>query len=136
MIIYYDNENTLVDIVDQIESFNLFINGREKQISNNSFFFLKIKQKIEEVFSSSTLMPALGVSLHNETIKEMQKDIWIQINFKKELKKNDLPFDSLLVKLEDSQGFNLIRKHNGKYEGRCIYLHLDKEINFKKLFEN
>jgi len=71
-------------------------------------------------------MPALGVSIHEFTTNELQNDNWLEINFESELQIDDLPFTSLLFKLEETGGINLIRKHNNKYDGRCLYLNLEK----------
>lgn len=128
-----DSEFSLEDIVEHIESFEIFDNGEAKKISQEEKDFSMIKLNLKNLFSSSRLMPAFGVSLHNETIKEMQKDIWLKINFNNVLNKNGLPFSSLLFKLENVQGFNLIRFYNNKYDGRCLYLDLDNSTDLKSL---
>ena len=78
-------------------------------------------------------MPAFGVSLHNETLNEIKSNCWLQVNFNKEIVKNGLPFNALLFRLEETQGFNLIRLYDGKYEGRCLFLDLDKEMDLKNV---
>lgn len=132
MLNYYDNENSLVDIVDKIQSFEVFENGNLKSIESEQDF-LKIKSNLKDLFSSSRLMPAFGVSLHNETLNEIKKDVWLKINFKKEIEKSGLSFNALLFKLEEVQGFNLIRLYNDKYDGRCLYLDLDEKFDLNNL---
>lgn len=133
MLSYYDNENSLVDIVDNIKSLEIFENGNIKLIEATDESFFKIKTNLTDLFSSSRLMPAFGVSMHNETLNEIQKDCWLKINFQNEVEKSGLPFNALIFKLEQVQGFNLIRLHNNNYEGRCLYLDLDSVFDLKKL---
>ena len=124
-MIIYDNENVLNDIVEKIENFEVFINGEKREINSKSKDFLVLKNNLFELFSNSRLLPAFGVSLHHETLNEMQKGEWLKINFSKLITKNGLSFDSLLIKLEETRGCNLIRLFNGKYEGRCLYIDFD-----------
>ena len=64
-------------------------------------------------------MPAVGVSIDNLTREEMKSGSWIELEFDQCYIFNEMPFDALLIKVEkDNYGFNLIRRHNGKYEGR------------------
>ena len=133
MISYSDNENSLLDCVEKIESFCLITNGEVTKIEQKSDDFFRMLEKIETLFSNSCLMPAFGVSLHNETLNELKSVGWLQINFLHEITKNGLPFNSLLFQLEEVQGLNLIRLYNDKYEGRCLYLNLDEKINLLEL---
>ena len=96
MFAYNDNENSLVDIVEKIESFKVFENGQIRMIRQQDEFFYKVKSNIKALFIQSRLMPAFGVSLHNETIQELKKDCWLKINFKHKIEKSGLPFSSLL----------------------------------------
>ena len=82
-------------------------------------------------------MPALGVSLDNETQSALAEGLWIEFVFHTTQIHNEMPFDALLIKInpEDS-GINLIRKHNGKYDGRCFYLNLKTTLkNFSQLIK-
>ncbi len=129
MINYIDNENTLTDELNQVESFVILKNGEIEIVENKTTKFNNIKTKLFDLFAMARLMPAFGVSLHNETLLEMKKGEWLKINFSTEQTKNGLPFNSLVFKLEKTQGFNLIRLFNNKFEGRCLFLDLDEEIN-------
>lgn len=135
MISYSDNENTLLDCVEKIESFQFISNGVIKEIKNKSDEFFRILTKIETIFSNSCLMPAFGVSLHGETLNELKSGSWLQINFSHKITKNGLPFNSLLFQLEEVSGFNLIRLYNNRYDGRCLYLNLDENTNLLKLIQ-
>ena len=130
----YDNEINVV--LQSVASFTVFNNGKENKITKKDEGFGKIYSILKSVFSNCRVVPAFGVSLHQETLNEMQEGLWLQINFDEEMCLLDLPFISLLLKMEKCYGTNLIRKNNNRYEGRCIYLDFTQEINLKELFIN
>ena len=133
MIFEIDNSSTMLDCLNYVDSFYCFNNGLKNEINKNDIEYSKILTRLEQLFNNSMVLPAFGVSLHNETLNEIKKDCWLQINFNKELIKNGLNFNSLLFKLEETSGINLIRLYNNKYDGRCIYLNLEEEINLKDI---
>ncbi len=136
MLQFDNNENTVQDLLEKVESFSVFTKGKEEIIAKDHEKFSKIKEKLNYVFFVSRLMPAYCVSLHQETQQAMQNEKWFQINFKETLLKNELPFSALLFKLEEVSGFNLIRLHENKYEGRCLYLSLDETIDLENFVLN
>ena len=70
-------------------------------------------------------MPAFGVALHNDTIEVMTKGIWVEFIFDNTKSHNEMLFDSLLINVVgEHSGFNIIRKYQGQYEGRCFYVDL------------
>ena len=96
--------------------------------------FEKILNSLKEITKHSHDMPAFGVSLDDLTREEMQTGMWLELIFDKTYSFNDMPFESLLIKVDkDAYGFNLIRKHNGNYEGRCFYLSIQESMN--KLYQ-
>lgn len=133
MVIYESNENSLIDCLQHVENFKLFQNGEIKNVDSSNDLFLTLKKNLKELFFNSRLMPAFGVSLHDETLKELKNGDWLQIDFNEELVKNGLSFTSLLFKLEITSGFNLIRLTGRGYHGRCLFLDYDKEVNLKDL---
>ena len=135
MMIFLDSENSLVDILNCVESFEIFNQGNCERVVENSGEFNKILNGVKDVFCSAILMPAFGVSLHNETLNEREKGVWLQINFSEELTKNGLNFNSLLFKLETTQGFNLIRLFENEYEGRCLFLDLESSTDLSSIIE-
>ena len=134
-MIIYDNENTLNDIVEKIDNFEVFVDGEIRKVEHQNSEFIVLKNKLFDLFSNSRLMPAFGVSLHNETLNELKIGEWLKINFSKLITKNGLSFDSLLIKLEKTRGCNLIRLFNGKYEGRCLYVDFDETVNLADLIK-
>ena len=133
MQIFHENSNSVIDLIEKIESFTLIKNGKHSFLDTSSKNFDGIKNNLLEVFKQGTLLPALGVSLHNLTVEEMKSGNWLELNFGNEQTKNNLPFTSLLIKLEQTGGFNLIRKHNEKYDGRCLYLQLEKTTDLNSV---
>lgn len=92
-----------------------------------------IKSELKNLFENSHEMPALGVSIHNETVTELEKGLWLILQYNETKYHNDMPFDELLIKVnKEDYGLNIIRGNNGIYEGRCYYLNLDK--NTSKLY--
>ena len=129
----YQEQNPMLEITKEIESFSFYYYGKKFNVNKHNKKFQTLIEKTTKVFSNSKVMPAFGVSLHHETQNAMKHGIWVEINFKEQITINELPFSSLLVKLEKANGINLIRKYNGKYEGRCIYLDFDEELDLVKI---
>ena len=128
-----DNTNSFTEIMKNIESFNIYKNGTKQKINKNNKNFELITEKLAENFSQARIMPAFGVSLHNDTIQALQNNIWLEINFNTEQTLNDLSFSSLLFKLEETYGINLIRKYNNSYSGRCIYLDFMQQMDLTNI---
>ena len=132
------NTNEMVNCLVFVESYTIYSNGKIEHIVKNDKNFKHLTQNLKELFFDARIMPAFGVSLHNDTINAIKTDTWLEINFLSEQKINDLPFTSLLFKVEETYGINLIRKYNNKYEGRCIFFDLINQfdlqviINFKQ----
>ena len=100
----------------------------EFQKGDNKFEF--ILETLNKITENAQEMPAFGVSLDKETREAMKKGLWIELVFEREQKYNDMPFESLLIEIEsDHSGFNLIRKVNGKFDGRCFYLNLENNMH-------
>ena len=106
-------------------------------IQNEEFVLLKGDDKFELVLDSFLKsiknahdMPAFGVSIDQETRTAKQNGTWIEFVFDTTQMHNDMPFDSLLIEVNSkSSGFNLIRKHNQKYDGRCFYFSLKSDMS-------
>ncbi len=135
MLEYIDDESTMGKLND-LDSIEIYNNGKIERIEKDNEIFNLIKTRVEEVFLSARVMPAFGVSLHNETTKAMKQENWLKLNFNKEKEKNGLPYSSLVFKLENGYGTNLIREYNGKLDGRCIYLDFDKLIDLLNLIKH
>ena len=94
----------------------------------------KIKNSINDICINSYEMPALGVSIHEQTIEYMKKGLWLIFKYNNTQYHNGMPFDELLIEVNpDYYGFNIIRKYKGRYDGRCYYINLNNDMG--KLFD-
>lgn len=108
--------------------------GKDQVFERGNDKFEKVILALEKIVIDSHEMPAYGVSLDEETRKEKVNGIWIELLFDSPCKHDGMDFESLLLKVEkENYAFNLIRKYNGKYEGRCFHLSLSSST--KSLFE-
>ena len=90
-----------------------------------------INQELSLMLENSREMPAFSVSIHIDTIKDIMQSYWIRFQYEETNVVNDMPFDELLIKVEQNvNGFNVIRGNKGIYEGRCYYIDLgNKSMN-------
>lgn len=105
------------------QSITVYKNGASQTYYKEDF--QEILEVFEKMILGSREMPAFGVSVDKLTREELKHGLWIEFNFSKTMDYG-MPFESLLIKVEkDYSGFNIIRKYNGLYEGRCFYLDLE-----------
>ena len=121
--------------VSHVSEIYIFTNGSKLVLQRPEEQFKFLIDQIQNLFQNSRLMPAFGVSLHEETQNALMEDEWIQLNFPKTLSVDGLEFDSLLFKIETTGGMNLIRLVNGKYEGRCFYLDFQEMLDLKQILK-
>ncbi len=109
----------------ETEQIIVYKDGTEKIFPADSGIYTQTLAVLEDVFNDARQMPAFGVSLDALTRKEREKGLWLELSFGGEKSCGGMPFDALLfsVRAEDC-GLNLIRRVNGKYEGRCFYADL------------
>ena len=102
------------------------IESKDYEFEKGNDKFEDALKTLKEITLHSHEMPAFGVSIDEYTRKDRQKGIWMELVFDSPCKHEGMDFDSLLINVtENAYGFNLIRKVNGKYDGRCFYLSLD-----------
>lgn len=131
-IITYDNIQTSFNDSYQIE---LIKDNKSYYFQKDNDIYYKILSKFNEMIVGSHQMPSLGVSLDYETRKAKEKGIWLEFSFDNVGYNSDMPFEALLIEVNKGYyGFNVIRKHNGKYEGRTYYITLI-DTNMNKLYE-
>ena len=89
-----------------------------------------ILKALKKITKNANEMPAFGVSIDDLTREDMRCGVWLELVFDVPCKYEGMDFDALLIKVEkNNYGFNLIRKNNGKYDGRCFYLSLDGSMD-------
>ena len=122
------NWNTIISSADSIV---VYTSGEEINFDKTNDDFELIIGEFLEMIDGGHDMPAFGVSLDTETRNAMRGGIWLEFVFEEVQEYNGMPFESLLIELNSEySGFNLIRKTEGKYEGRCFYINLiDKDMS-------
>ena len=99
--------------------------GEEKVFGRESAVFAEIADAIGEMLSEARQMPAFGVSIDKLTREEMKKGLWVEFDYEKTMDCWNMPFDSLLIAVKaEYRGLNVVRKTEGKYQGRCFYVDL------------
>ncbi len=119
-------------VFDDCIGIKLYKDGKEKIINKDSKEFEKILQLWQITVNAGYEMPAFGVSIHELTMKDLQNGLHIEFLFDGVMYHNEMPFDSLLVKLQENQGgYQLIRHTDNKYQGRCLYINtIDNDNEF------
>ena len=120
---------TMYNTLEHLESIELIQNGTSHKLSKQEF--QQTFARLQDLFGEARVMPAFGVSIHEDTINAMQDGEWLKLNYNAEMDKEGLLFTSLLFRLEKCQGFNLIRLYGERYDGRCIYLDLPQTTDLK-----
>lgn len=118
-------------IISSAESVVVYTSGEKINIDKTHDNFALIIDEFLTMIDGGHDMPAFGVSLDTETRNVMSAGVWLEFVFDKTHEYNDMPFESLLIELNpEYSGFNLIRKVDDKYEGRCFYISLvDKDMS-------
>ena len=135
------DEMSLCQIVCGCEQIVVYSDGESKTYEKGTDKYNKIIASWTMMTDDALEMPAYGVSLDDLTRREMTSGLWVEFEFKEQLARRNMPFEKLLVKVEDGyRGFNLIRyTAEAGYSGRCYYLQLndDKTMSeFTKTLKN
>lgn len=114
---------------DDCQKIIIYDNGKQKEFAKDTKEYDKILQLWQIAVNSGYEMPAYGVSLDKETRKDLESGFYMEFIFDETKTHNEMPYDALLIKLMQNQGgYQLIRLHDGIYEGRCFYININ-EIN-------
>ena len=123
------NTNSLFNNIAETSQIVVFNQGSTFTFNRGDDKFEMILNAFLNTIKNAREMPAFGVSLHDETTSALKLGTWIEFVFDRPQSHNDMPFESLLVSVEpDHTGINLIRKQNGKFDGRCFYLDLSTNL--------
>ena len=124
----------LVECFDFVQEIKVTLQGEEICLEKGNDKFEVLINTLKEVTNNSHEMPAFGVSIDELTREDMKNGLWIELCFDGVQSFEAMDFEGLLIKVEkDFHGFNLIRRNNGKYDGRCFYLSLQNSMD--KLYE-
>ena len=127
-ILFCAGANVMIDLFSQVKTIKFYKDGQELVLSAEE------QEKFEDLFcqaiENSLEKPAYSVSLHDQTVEAMKEGFWVKFIFNQTMVKHEMPFDELLIHIEqDCHGLNVIRGNNGKYEGRCFYLDLERTLD-------
>lgn len=119
-------EIELEKITDYAKQIVVYRDGEECIYLPENERFSRICAKFNDMIDGAHRMPAFGVSLNYETVKEMKKGLWVEFVFNQTYSVEEMPFEKLLIKAEaEHSGFNIIRYTSTcGYDGRCFYYDL------------
>ena len=121
--------NTLTQNFYNTSEIIMTMDGKNLNFKKGDDKYECILKSLKTITDGAHEMPAFGVSLDEETRKARKSGLWLELVFDKEYEYNGMPFEALLIDVHgDFSGFNLIRKCNGKYDGRCFYLDLKEDM--------
>ena len=124
------NYNSIQEAILSADDLSISYLHNEYSFEKEDKEFVFLMNVIDGVLRDSHQVPALGVALHDEVIREKENRNWIEFGFSAKVKCNDMEFDGLLVFLDkDMGGVNIYRRSDGKYEGRCFYINLNIDIS-------
>ena len=114
-------------IFDNSVSVMVYRDGSSHEFYKGEEGYAKILNGWNELVCDAYDMPAFGVSLDKLTRQEMKSGNWVEFVYDGRCEFNEMPYEKLLVKVEDDYGgFNIIRYlSEGGYCGRCFYLQLN-----------
>ncbi len=130
MIMINDDSLTLLPELENVCSIEIFKGGLRKEYGKGDAEFDRLFSSIHSIFSTGRLAPAFCVSLHDDTVEQLNSGNWIKLNFSNIQTKNDLPFNCLLFRADKTYGLNLIRGYNNRFDGRCLYMDFSLPIEF------
>lgn len=102
--------------------FRLFLSGKEGVKELKGKKAEAATAAIMEFLSYGHPMPALGVSLHEETVRDMEQTPYLIFEFEREVRYEGYSFEALALKLfPETYGGTFLRRKDGRWEGRCLY---------------
>ncbi|MDE6583250.1 MAG: hypothetical protein K2K31_01185 [Clostridia bacterium] len=116
------------DVLPYVTSTSLLVDGQIIEMTLDEQQTLQ--EQVASLFEGSKTMPAFGVIFDEMYKEEITSGTYISLRFPQLVQVNGLPFDEIVFKVEsDWTGVNLYRGINGVFNGRCIYIEFDKNMN-------
>lgn len=132
-ILFCSQMRSEVKFFNNAKSIEFYIDGQViENVSQKEID--KFEQLFCKALEGARTLPAYGVSL-DENVKEAAKEgVWVKFIFEEKQVSNEMPFDSLLIKIcKGCKGINVYRGNDGVFGGRNFYLQL--ESNFNKVYD-
>lgn len=124
----------LTDVFFKAKKYVAYYNGEKYDVPTEVIF-----DELKKMCEKSYFSPAFGVSINAYTLNELNKGLWLEMEYNETLEFAEMPFEKLLININaDYYGFNIIR-YNAEvgYDGRCYYLNLHgSSTNFYKTLLN
>lgn len=118
-------DNNILEVMSSAQEIIIYQDNEKTKIQYTEDNFATISNELIKLSATCREAPAFGVSLHEETLEAIQSGLWIELKFSKTITHNEMPFEALLIQVVgEYTGFNIIRKFDDKYEGRCFYVDL------------
>lgn len=121
-------KDPLLEIVPQAQELVLYSDGRSVRFQQESEEFASVVAAWRQMTENAVRMPALGVSIDHLTREEMKRGLWAEFLYSKQEMIAEMPFTALLFAVKENYfGFNVVRRYEGRYNGRCFYIDLRGE---------
>ncbi len=129
MIISFFNA---ADALPYAENIKLLSDGKEIVLTQEQQDDLK--DGVLEMFENSRTLPAFAVVTDEMFQEDVQSGTFVSLKFNRVMEVEGLPFDEIVFKVvPEYTAINLLRGNQGVFQGRCIHVQLDK--NMQKLDE-
>lgn len=116
-----------VDVLPYVQQVSLMVDGKEIVLTQEEQ--TKLQEQVNLMFENSRTMPAFGVMTEDMFKEHIQSGVFVSMKFAQVLEVNGLPFDELVFKVNPTaQGVDLIRGEKGVFQGRCIHLDLNENM--------
>ena len=123
-------EDNVVSHFERATKITVYDDGLCTTYNKGDEKFEMVLDGILEMTKNSRPMPAFAVSLDEETKEDLKSGFWVELEFATTDNALEMHFDALLIKVvKEHTGINIIRKVNGKYQGRCFYLDLENDMS-------
>ena len=116
----------LENITQYASGVNVYIEGESAAYPVGSEKFEEICASWNNMLDGAYTMPAFGVSLHEETLREMGRGVWAEFEFDGQYSSDGMTYEKLLVTVRpDWRAFNIVRyTAESGYYGRCFHYNL------------
>ena len=118
----------LESITQYAKGINVYIDGKQQTYPVGCEKFVEICAQWNNMLEDARIMPAFGVSLHDETVVRMQRGVWVEWEFDGTYSSDGMTYEKLLVAVRpDWQAFNIVRYTAEQgYYGRCFHYSLSE----------
>lgn len=115
------------DALPYAENVSLLSEGKEIVLTQEQQSDLK--DGILSMFENSRTLPAFAVVTDEMFKEDVQSGTFVSLKFNQVMEVEGLPFDEIVFKVvPEYSAINLLRGNNGVFQGRCIHVQLDKNM--------